>query len=113
MNRAIELDAGDQILCFFKGRAIVYTALRKFENALNDINYVLSIEPQSASALSIKSSIYIFMEEFQKALAYTNKAINIEPDNPTFWARRGVIYARTGNLDKLTLSRSFRGRIRM
>jgi tetratricopeptide (TPR) repeat protein len=104
VNRAIEID--DQYLGFFRGRAVVYTALRKFENALNDINHVLNIEPQSASALSIKSSIYIFMGEFQKALAYTNKAISIEPDNRTFWARRGVIYLDMGNLDEALIAYS-------
>ena len=104
MNRAIELD--DQVLAFFRSRAVVYTALHKFENALNDVNYVLSIAPRCTDALSIKSSIYIFMGEFQKALAYINKAISIEPENPTFWARRGVIYLDMGNLDEALIAYS-------
>jgi len=109
INRAIELRATEpqeQDLEFFRWRAIIYNDLREFENALNDINYVLSIEPQSAAALSIKSSIYIFMGERQEALIWVDKAISIDPNDPDSWEMRGIIYYRMGNLDEALIAYS-------
>ena len=60
-------------------RATLLFLMKKYQQSLNDINIVLSIEPRHFGALSGRAQIFIRLEEYQKALDALKEARKIHP----------------------------------
>jgi tetratricopeptide (TPR) repeat protein len=82
-------------------RAISYKALRKFPEALADINYAIKIEPQDAETIAFRGSIYGITGMLELALKDFEMAAKIDPsdqDYPDFVlkAKNAIARAKTG-----------------
>ncbi|EAY21617.1 TPR Domain containing protein [Trichomonas vaginalis G3] len=80
-------------------RADCYIQIGKPEMALEDVNKVLSSEPQNARAILTKAEAYFSMGEFEFALVYFQRGLAIRKDMSGF--RDGVTKAKHAILDSI------------
>jgi tetratricopeptide (TPR) repeat protein len=100
----------------FFTRALLYHQLKKFPQAISDLEKVIEQEPDNARAYYILGDCQEQLNQTTSALANYNKAILHNDREPLFFIRRGMLYAKTGNkqyayndLDKAVSLRSGNG----
>lgn len=90
----------DQSVIPYTNRGIAYTNLGQWENALNDFNKALSIDPKSAGIYSDRGFVYGMMGQPEDAIADFNKNLAFDPENAKALENRGIAYGNTGQYDK-------------
>lgn len=65
-------------------RAISYKALRKYSEALTDVNYAINIEPQDDEVIAFRAGIYGLTGALTLALKDLEMAEKINPSNPDY-----------------------------
>jgi tetratricopeptide (TPR) repeat protein len=79
-------------------RAMLYHGIQKFSLAISDAVKVLEQEPNNARAHYLKADCEEQLEKFPEALRDFNNAVNCDASEPLFLIRRGLLYAKTGNM---------------
>lgn len=74
-SKAINLTEDEFQLYFFRGNA--YLQGKKFENALTDLNFLLSKRPNHSSALNQRGLVYISKGEVEKACLDFSKSLSL------------------------------------
>ncbi len=74
----------DDFLEPYRTRMNSYSALKDFDNALKDLNFIMSIEKNNAEHYNQGGILYAEKGDKQKAIEYFSKAIEIEPSNSSY-----------------------------
>lgn len=81
-------------------RALIYHQSGRCNFAMPDIDKVLQKEPDNAKANFIKADCLEQEGQLKEAVYYYNKAIEHDTQEPMFYLRRGLVAARTGELNQ-------------
>jgi tetratricopeptide (TPR) repeat protein len=76
----------------YQQRAYSYANDQRFQDALNDLNEAIRINPRDAHAFEQRAAIEMKMIDYEKALADYGAAININPGEIKYHLYRGYIY---------------------
>lgn len=80
-------------------------------SALNDLDQVVKLSPNTAIAYYNKGVLYTEMQDFTSALSAFNKAIELKPDFGEAFYNRGYVYFKLGNRAKGTADLSKAGEL--
>jgi tetratricopeptide (TPR) repeat protein len=95
LNKSIELHSFPKT---YFTRAMLYYGTRNFVLAMSDAAKVLEREPGNARAYYLKADCEEQLEKFSEALKDFSNAITCDEHEPLFLIRRGLLYAKTGNM---------------
>ncbi len=84
--------------------SLYYKNKNQFAEALQAINRVLVLDPNSGSALGTAAFIYADMGNFEKAVEYLKKYISVSPGEPDPYDSLGILNFRMGRLDEAVAS---------
>src|ERR1700719_2737585 len=82
----------------YQQRAYSYANDQRFQDALNDLNEAVRINPRDAHAFEQRAAIEMKMIDYEKALADYGAAININPGEIKYHLYRGYIYELRGDI---------------
>ena len=72
--------------------------LDQYDNALNDLNKSLEIEPNNAFALRWRGDVYRLLGQYNNALNDLNKSLKIKSNNAFALKVREEVYRTPGGL---------------
>ena len=81
-------------------RGNAYSALKRYEEAIENYRKVISLNPDDPSPYSNLGAVYSDRGQHDQALANYNKAIEINPHSPILFNNRCDGYRRKGNFDR-------------
>ncbi|MEB3293083.1 MAG: tetratricopeptide repeat-containing serine protease family protein [Synechococcales bacterium] len=70
-------------------RAMVLMSLERYEEALQDCDRSLALQPNYSTAWVTKGLIYKRMQQFQAAIAAYDRAVQLDPQDANAWNNRG------------------------
>jgi len=76
----------------FGNRGQTYRKMKEYQNAIEDFNKSLELDPEYPWAFAQRGLIYFEMKEYQKALEDFDKAIELYPNFVWYFTQRGLIY---------------------
>ena len=79
-------------------RAFSYANDQRFQDALNDLNEAIKINPRDAHAYEQRAAIEMKINDYDKALADYGEAIKANPGEIKYHLYRGYIYELRGDL---------------
>ncbi|TEU17049.1 MAG: tetratricopeptide repeat protein [Anaerolineales bacterium] len=85
-------------------RAGVYLDLDKHQDALNDYDEAVQLEPNNATYHLGLAEAYAAQQEFQSALDYYEKATGLSPDYIAAWIGKGDAYLALGGYEEASNS---------
>jgi tetratricopeptide (TPR) repeat protein len=80
----------DQLL----SRAKAFNDLRRYEEALQDLNRALELDPNNTQALGLRGNTYLTMKRYEQALRDLNRALQLDPNNAQTLGLRGDTYRK-------------------
>lgn len=83
---------------FLEGARLI--TLKKFDEAFEVFNKVLSLNPNHIKALEARAVIYMQRGEIDLAERDLETALKLEPDNARLYYRLGQVYYKKKDLDK-------------
>jgi tetratricopeptide (TPR) repeat protein len=86
----------------YKKRAFYYIQAQLFDNALEDSNRALEIDPQDANAYLGRGYAYFWKHEDEKSLTDYNRALELAPNYERVYSSRAQLYLE--RLDKPDLA---------
>ncbi len=90
----LDTEPSDEKSCLARG---AQKAKNAPEDAIEDFERALKINPRSATACNNIASVYSeILDDTESGIEFMNQAIEIDRVNPKFLAGRGVLLARTG-----------------
>ncbi len=98
-NDAIE-KYPDEVYKSYANRGIAFTSLGQWNNAINDFNRVIEMDPKYGWGYSDRGVAYQNTNQWDKSIDDFSKAIEIDSDNLDAYAGRGVSYGVLGQMDK-------------
>ena len=100
-TQALEYDK--EFLLALGGRCDCYYFEQDYEKALQEANYILSIYPNQAKALSVISNVECKYGNYDIALETIKKAVESEPEDPYFHWELGNVYSLKNEFDNAIL----------
>ena len=99
-RKASELDRKftQNLAIAYQQRAFSYAGDQRFQDALNDLNESIKINPRDARAYEQRAAIEIKINDYDKALADYAEAIKTNPGEIKYHLYRGYIYELRGDL---------------
>lgn len=94
---ALALD--QKAIAAHEGRARAYAALKKYDDALKDLDQVVQSNPKSASMLTMRGAVRCDNGNFQQAVDDCTKAIELDADHASAYLQRGNAYRKLNNDD--------------
>ena len=94
-NKAIELDADNPE--HLLARADFYNGQKKYDEAVADIDAVITQHPDVAGSYLVKASLLREQAKFDEALAALDKAAELAPSAPGIYQQRGELYRMKGD----------------
>ncbi len=90
----------DEVYKSYANRGIAFTALGRWDDAINDFNRVIVMAPKFGWGYSDRGVAYQNTNQWDKSIDDFSKAIEIDSGNLDAYAGRGVSYGVLGQLDK-------------
>jgi tetratricopeptide (TPR) repeat protein len=94
----------------YYNRALAYSKLGRYEDAVADWTRAIELDPKVAQALINRGVTYINLGQWDKAIADCSSAIELDPNcssaielDPKYaraWCNRGIAHGKLGQLDK-------------
>jgi tetratricopeptide (TPR) repeat protein len=81
-------------------RAYGYNRIRRYDDAIADLNQTLEISPGYAWALRERGYSYQEKKDYERALADYDSALQVEPRNNWTYAHRGYVLNNQGKYDE-------------
>jgi tetratricopeptide (TPR) repeat protein len=75
-------------------RAKAFNDLRRYEEALQDLNRALELDPNNTQALATRGNTYLLIERNEEALQVLNRALQLDPNNTQTLGLRGDTYRK-------------------
>lgn len=94
---ALTLQPGDPDL--YTDRAVALASLRRFADALQDLDRALRIDPERAETLVFRAASLRALERVDEAVASVERALALAPDNPEGLLERGILRQLRGDAD--------------
>jgi len=94
---ALTLQPNDPDL--YTDRAVALSALRRFAEALLDLDRALQIDPERAETLVFRASSLRALERVDEAVGSVERALALAPDNPEGLLERGILRQLRGDAD--------------
>jgi tetratricopeptide (TPR) repeat protein len=82
----------------YQQRAFSYANDQRFQDALNDLNEAIKINPRDARAYEQRAAVEMRINDYDKALADYGEAIKTDPGEIRYHLYRGYIYEMRGDL---------------
>ncbi len=98
LNKAIELSPRDHRL--FALRGIVYSALERYERAIQDYDTAISLDPQNALYYDLRGQANLGIKQYEAAIADYTRIIELDPSSSKSYIKRGQAYQASGNAEK-------------
>ena len=80
-------------------RGCMYGELKDSENAINDFDKALSLNPDNIDALYNRGRFLVVMEKYNEALEDLNKAINLDNNSGDIYSVRGFAFLKLKKYD--------------
>jgi tetratricopeptide (TPR) repeat protein len=99
-RKAAEIDRKytQNLAIAYQQRAFSYANDQRFQDALNDLNEALKINPRDARAYEQRGAIEMKINDYDRALADFGEAIKLNPGEIRYHLYRGYIYELRGDL---------------
>src|SRR5260370_14670271 len=99
-RKAAEMDRKytQNLAIAYQQRAFSYANDQRFQDALNDLNEAIKINPRDAHAYEQRGAIEMKINDYDKALADFGEAIKVNPGEIRYHLYRGYIYELRGDL---------------
>ncbi len=81
-------------------RGCLYLGKEQYDNAIEDFNKVIALDPNDAKAYYNRGSAYSSKGQHDMAIEDCNRAIVINPNDAGAYNNRGIAYEMKGNIDK-------------
>lgn len=102
LGEAIRLNPDKNLLIFvYTVRGATYGLIGKNQEATEDFNKAISMNPNSADTYIVRGALYLEMGQYELALNDTNQAVLLEPNNAAAFATRGRAF---GNMNQHQLA---------
>ena len=85
---------------FYNNRGETYLSEGKIDEAINDFNTVIMLQPKLAAAYNKRGIAYKEKRELDHAIEDFNKAIELKPDYAIAYSNRGAVYCDKGEHDQ-------------
>ena len=100
-----QLVPSDYLVGAYNNRGLAYARKGDFDEAIEDYNQAIELNPKSAVAYQNRGNIYFDQKDFDEAIEDYNQAIEYKtkldpPDLAGAYYNRGRIYARKANVDQ-------------
>jgi tetratricopeptide (TPR) repeat protein len=82
----------------YQQRAFSYANDQRFQDALNDLNEAIKINPRDARAYEQRAAVEMRINDYDKALTDYGEAIKTDPGEIRYHLYRGYIYEMRGDL---------------
>ena len=80
----------------YNNRGIAYHNLKRYQEALTDLNRAIQVDPNFANAYASRGNTYVDLQRYDKALADFQRAIQLDPTLIPAYAQRSSTYAALG-----------------
>lgn len=99
-RKAAEIDRKytQNLAIAYQQRAFSYANDQRFQDALNDLNEAIKINPRDARAYEQRAAVEMRINDYDKALADYGEAIKTDPGEIRYHLYRGYIYEMRGDL---------------
>ncbi|PYL35581.1 MAG: hypothetical protein DMF35_02560, partial [Verrucomicrobia bacterium] len=99
-RKAAEIDRKftQNLAIAYQQRAFSYAADQRFQDALNDLNESIKVNPRDARAYEQHAAIEMKINDYDKALADYGEAIKTNPGEIKYHLYRGYIYELRGDI---------------
>src|SRR6202044_1091018 len=93
-TRVIELGglSGQELAAAYFGRGMAYSLKTQPDLAIQDLDQVLKLTPDDATAFDERGAAYFSKGDFDHALTDFNQSIRLNPNDFTAYNNRGTIY---------------------
>jgi tetratricopeptide (TPR) repeat protein len=100
LHKAAEMDRKytQNLAIAYQQRAFSYANDQRFQDALNDLNEAIRINPRDARAYEQRAAVEMRINDYDKALADYGEAIKTDPGEIRYHLYRGYIYEMRGDL---------------
>jgi tetratricopeptide (TPR) repeat protein len=100
LHKAAEIDRKytQNLAIAYQQRAFSYANDQRFQDALNDLNEAIKINPRDARAYEQRAAVEMRINDYDKALADYGEAIKTDPGEIRYHLYRGYIYEMRGDL---------------
>src|ERR1700736_1449315 len=82
----------------YQQRAFSYANDQRFQDALNDLNEAIKINPRDARAYEQRAAVEMRINDYDKALADYGEAVKTDPGEIRYHLYRGYIYEMRADL---------------
>jgi tetratricopeptide (TPR) repeat protein len=79
-------------------RSVVLAHLRRYRDALDDLDRVLALDPERAEAHVFRAAALRHLEQLDQAFIAVERGLSLQPDNAEGLLERGIIRQRRGDL---------------
>lgn len=84
-------------------RGIIFASEKKYEEAMNDYNFAIRIEPRFSKAYNNRGGLLRTLKRYEEAITDFNKAIELQPDYVIALNNRGLLMNITQRYDQAVL----------
>jgi tetratricopeptide (TPR) repeat protein len=84
----------------FSLRATIYTALERFDNALDDLAGAIRADPATSHHFVQRALILERLDRFSEARADLDAAVKLDPKNQNAWINSAMLWARYGDVER-------------
>ena len=98
-SEAIKLDPGDDNS--FTNRALAYSRLKDYDNAINDFTYALNMKPSDpVIAYNSRGLTYYKLKQYEKAVEDYTNALKFNPEHRIAYYNRGLALKKLKRYDE-------------
>jgi tetratricopeptide (TPR) repeat protein len=84
----------------FLHRGALQLAMKSLEDAIDDINKAIELNPKRSQSYYTRAQAYAATESLEKAMEDYTRSISLNPKSAQAYVSRGNIYAKLGNNEK-------------
>jgi lipoprotein NlpI len=90
------IESGEAKAGQYNNRGVGYAKKGQYDQALQDYNQALSMEPDNAIILTSRGNLYVAKEQYDLAIEDLNRAIRINPGYANAFLIRSLVYINKG-----------------
>lgn len=111
LNKAIELDKNQAKYYYMRGWVYSDDGKKQYDKGIEDFDKAISLDPGKTKIYIKRARSYLAKGDqlkggweapryYRQAVEDLSKAIDLAPDNADAYGLRGIVYSRSGNLEK-------------